>query len=170
MPYQIRKKPTGDLIALIGLNIIPLILLLERVGVVSLFGERWYWYLITAVCCLVSIPIWARFLSAAPLVEMDEEHITFFVGLFRKRPVQVSRGSLINALNDSQASFGERTNVLRLIFIHGSLQGLLDAPFAPYLMVSRNEVVIQSAFIDGDLSRIADTVNAGNARPEPNKK
>jgi len=74
----------------------------------------------------------------------------------------------MSALNDSQSSYGEKTNVLRLIFAHGSLQALLDSPTAPYLTVSKNEVVIQSAFVDGDLSKIADAVNANNGPSEKN--
>lgn len=156
MHQVIRKKATGDLIALLGINIIPLFLLLEQIGIVSLFGEKRYWYLITAACCLFSIPIWARLLSTAPLVEMDENTVTFYVGLLRKRSIRISRGSLISVLDDTQSSHGERIKVLRLVFAHGSLQTLSNSPITPYLTVSKDEVAIQSAFIDGDLSQIAE--------------
>ena len=161
MSYLVQKKATGDLVALIGLNVIPLISILDLVGIVSVFGEKWYWYIITVLCCLISFPVWARFFSLSPLVEVNEEHVSFFVGLLRKRPVRISRVFLLDVIDDTESCNGERTNVLRLIFAHGSLQTLLESPITPYLSVFKDEVVIQSAFVDGDLTKIADALKAG---------
>jgi hypothetical protein len=148
---RVEKNIFCDIAALTGLAVLPLVQCLRSLQVVVFEGPSWLFYLGSVICATLSIPVIIRFISSAPLVEIDDSNVAFFVGFTRRKRLQIPLTSLVALSVDADRVEGQ---VLCLTFEFGALLAFRKVAVTPYLSIKNCEVKIHDFCIRGNLIEI----------------
>lgn len=157
MSLRIEKGSSGDLIVLGLVGLFVGFLGLHLAGVITLNGRGGDLRLVVTllVCAVASIPILARWQSSAPLVEMDDEHVTFSTGWTRSERCRIPRAGLLLVSVDTH----NQELFLSLLFDAGALRPLRQCQWTPYLEIKSDEVIIAVGHVRGNAEQVAETWN-----------